>query len=68
MGRAIDMEKRQDDFDRRLKLVEDALEELVHTRVHHIDLHEETKLHTEETQVEKEKPKRKKAKKETVSA
>ena len=28
MGRAIDMEKRQDEFDRRLKLVENALEDL----------------------------------------
>ena len=43
MGRAIDMENRQDDFDRRLKLVEDALEELVQTKIHHVDLHESTK-------------------------
>ena len=42
MGRAIDMENRQDALERRLKLVEDALEELVQTRVHHIDLHEES--------------------------
>ena len=50
MGRAISMENRQDDLDRRLKLVEkelrltsDALEELVQngTRVHHVDLTEE---------------------------
>ena len=40
MGRAISMENRQDDLDRRLKLVEGALEELVQngTRVHHVDL------------------------------
>ena len=40
MGRAIDMENRQDELDRRLKLVEDALEELLQngTRVHHVDL------------------------------
>ena len=42
MGRAIEMENRQDDFERRLKLVEDALEEFVQngTRVHHVDLTE----------------------------
>ena len=40
MGRAIDMENRQDELDRRLKLVEDALEELVQTRIHHVDLTE----------------------------
>ena len=45
MGRAIEMENRQDksdsrqnDFDRRLKLVEDALEELLETKVHHVNL------------------------------
>ena len=48
MGRAIDQDNRLDshdsrlnDYERRLKLVEDALEEMVHTRVHHIDLHDE---------------------------
>ena len=54
MGRAIDQDNRLDshdsklnshdskfnDFDRRLKLIEDALEELVQTRVHHVDLHD----------------------------
>ena len=42
MGRAIAMEDRQDEFDRRLKLVEEALEELLQngTRVHHVDLHD----------------------------
>ena len=45
MGRAITMENRQDELDRRLRLVEDALEELVQngTRVHHVDLHEDTR-------------------------
>ena len=40
MGRAITMENRQDDLDRRLKLVEDTLDELLQngTRVHHVDL------------------------------
>jgi hypothetical protein len=43
MGRAIDMENKLDVIDRRLKLVEDALEELVQTRVHHVDLHNDTR-------------------------
>ena len=41
MGRAIDQDNRLDghdsrlnDYERRLKLIEDALEEMVHTRVH----------------------------------
>ena len=38
MGRAIDMENKIETLDRRLKLVEDALEELVQTRIHHVDL------------------------------
>ncbi len=50
MGAKIEMVKRQDDLDSRLKLVEGALEELIekveellqnNTRVHHVDLHEE---------------------------
>ena len=40
MGRAIDQGNRIDDHERRLKLVEDALEELVHTRVHQVDIHD----------------------------
>jgi hypothetical protein len=59
MGRAINMENRQDDLERRLKLVEDALEELVQTKIHHVDL-------VEDIQIEK-KPKKKKDKKETIS-
>ena len=50
MGRAIDQDNRLDghdsrlnDYERRLKLVEDALEEMVQTRVHHVDLHTDTK-------------------------
>ena len=48
MGRAIDKDNRLDGHDnklsnheRRLGLIEDALEELVQTRVHHVDLHDE---------------------------
>ena len=52
MGRAIDQDNRLDghdnkfnDHERRLKLIEDALEEIVHTRVHHVDLHEKLEKH-----------------------
>ena len=48
MGRAIDVDKNivelkssRDNHERRLKLVEDALEEMVQTRVHHVDLHDD---------------------------
>ena len=41
MGRAIDQDNRLDDHERRLKLVEDALEEMVQTRIHHVDLHDD---------------------------
>ena len=41
MGRAIDQDNKLDDHERRLKLVEDALEEMVQTRVHHVDLHDD---------------------------
>jgi len=45
MGRAIDMENKLDALDRRLRLVEDALEEIVQTRVHHVDLYDELEKH-----------------------
>ena len=45
MGRAIDQDNRLDDHERRLKLIEDALEELVQTKVHHVDLHSELDEH-----------------------
>ena len=48
MGAKINMENRQDDLERRLKLVEDALEELVQTRVHHIDLTEDIEVKPDE--------------------
>ena len=47
MGRAIDQDNRLDDHERRLKLVEDALEEMVQTRVHHVDLHDKMDSHEE---------------------
>ena len=45
MGRAIDQGNMLEDHERRLKLVEDALEELVQTRVHHVDLHNDLDEH-----------------------
>tara|TARA_Y100000310_G_C20102245_1_gene543277 strand:- start:125 stop:370 length:246 start_codon:yes stop_codon:yes gene_type:complete len=45
MGRAIDMENKLDALEVRLKLVEDALEEMIQTRVHHVDLHNELERH-----------------------
>ena len=47
MGRAIDMENKLDALENRLKLVEDALEELVQTKIHHVDLHDELDKHEE---------------------
>ena len=41
MGRAIDQDNRLDDHERRLKLLEDALTEMIQTRVHHVDLTED---------------------------
>ena len=38
MGRAIDHDNTLEDHERRLKLLEDALEEMIQTRVHHVDL------------------------------
>ena len=45
MGRAIDMENKLDALEVRLKLVEDALEEMIQTRVHHVDIHDELEKH-----------------------
>ena len=45
MGRAINMENKIDMLESRLKLVEDALEELVQTSIHHVDLHSELDEH-----------------------
>ena len=52
MGRAIEQDNRLDDHERRIKLVEDALEELVQTRVHHVDLHNEMERHEEKIRKE----------------
>ena len=71
MGWKIEHDKKYAALERRLKLVEDALEEFIQTRVHHIDLHEEVKpvgVEVAPDKVTNEKTKKKKAKKETVSA
>ena len=47
MGAKINMENRQDALESRLKLVEDALEEMVQTRVHHVDLTEKRSVKAE---------------------
>ena len=48
MGRARNVDKdivklksSRDNHEKRLKLIEDALEEMVQTRIHHVDLHSE---------------------------
>ena len=51
MGRAIDMENKLDALDQRLKLVEGALEELVQTRVHHVDLTDMRSVKTEGVEI-----------------
>tara|TARA_R100001530_G_scaffold12844_1_gene11913 strand:- start:204 stop:452 length:249 start_codon:yes stop_codon:yes gene_type:complete len=47
MGRAINFENKLDVIETRLKLVEDALEEMIQTRVHHVDIHDELDKHEE---------------------
>ena len=54
MGRAIEQDGRLDghdvkleEHDKRIKLMEDALEEMIQTKVHHIDLHNEMDNHEE---------------------
>ena len=47
MGRAINMENNLHKSERRIKLVEDALEEMIQTRVHHVDLTDERNLKAE---------------------
>ena len=40
MGRAIDMEKRLDELEMKLRVLEDAFGEQIQTRMHHVDLTE----------------------------
>ena len=75
MGARINLENKQDDLERRLKLVEDAMEELIQTRVHHVDLTDERNLRAEGVELKPDEEytmpvgKRKKTtRKKTVSA
>ena len=43
MGRAIDQDNRLDDLERRLKLAEDALEQMIQTKMYNVDLTEEVR-------------------------
>ena len=52
MGRAIDQDNILEDHERRLKLIEGALEEMIQTKVHHIDLHDELDKHEESIRAE----------------
>ena len=52
MGRAIDHDNRLDDHERRIKLMEDALEEMIQTRVHHVDLTDTINVGTEGVELE----------------
>ena len=46
MGRAIDHDNILDDHERRIKLLEGAMEDLIQTKVHHVDLHSELNTHS----------------------
>ena len=48
MGRAIDQDNRLDALEHRIKLVEDALGEMIQTRVHHVDLTENITIEPDE--------------------
>ena len=52
MGRAINTEKHMHALEQRIKLVEDALEEMIQTRVHHVDLHDKMEKHEEKIRKE----------------
>ena len=52
MGRAIDDGKTLVDHERRIKLLEDALEEMIQTRVHHVDLTDKMDKHEEKIRKE----------------
>ena len=51
MGRAIDMENSLQALETRVKLVEDALEEMIQTRVHHVDLTDVNNVKTEGVEI-----------------
>ena len=69
MGRAIDNNKMLADHEHRLKLLEDALGEMIQTRVHHVDLHDDVRtLVAEGVNVEPDTPPAKKRKKAKATA
>ena len=51
MGRAIDMENKLHALEQRVKLVEDALGEMIQTRVHHVDLTDESNIKAEGVEI-----------------
>ena len=51
MGRAINTEKHMHALEQRIKLVEDALEEMIQTRVHHVDLTDNNNVMAEGVEV-----------------
>ena len=55
MGRAIDQDNRLDNHEKRLKLIEDALEEIIQTRVHHVDLVEDVDTRAKGVEVKPDK-------------
>ena len=52
MGRAIDMENKLHALEQRVQLVEDALEEMIQTKVHHVDLTDTSNVVAEGTRLE----------------
>tara|TARA_Y100000296_G_scaffold22509_1_gene26639 strand:+ start:732 stop:956 length:225 start_codon:yes stop_codon:yes gene_type:complete len=68
MGRAIDHDKRLDDHERRIKLMEDALEEMIQTRVHHVDLTDMGNVKAEGVEVKPDEVPTEKSKKTTRKA
>ena len=48
MGRAIDMENKLDHLEHRLKILEDAFEDSIQTKTHHVDLTDEMKTAVDE--------------------
>jgi GDP-D-mannose dehydratase len=68
MGRAIDQDNRLEDHERRIKLMEDALEEMIQTRVHHVDLTDMENVKAEGVEVKPDKVPTEKRKKTTRKA
>tara|TARA_Y100000310_G_scaffold274174_1_gene289994 strand:+ start:347 stop:592 length:246 start_codon:yes stop_codon:yes gene_type:complete len=52
MGRAISMENKLEALEQRIKLIEDALEEMIQTKIHHVDLHDKLDKHERDIRAE----------------